>query len=138
MRTWFVPDLLSSIPFDVIGSEIAGDAKETMIAAGASRIFLAAKVLKMFSLIRILRLGRLHLILKRWAKIFEISPLMIKILQLLIMFFMIAHWSACIQFFIIYLRDFPEKSWPTILGIQVQFINNYHSNLKSYFPPKFC
>ena len=25
MKTWFVPDLLSSIPFDIIGSELAGN-----------------------------------------------------------------------------------------------------------------
>ena len=31
---------------------------------------------------------------------------------------MIAHWSACTQFFVVYLRDFPEKSWPVLLNIQ--------------------
>ncbi|KAL5266808.1 hypothetical protein ACHWQZ_G004005 [Mnemiopsis leidyi] len=124
LKTWFVPDLLSSIPFDIIGSEIAGSVNgsvnknEMAIAAGASKAFLAAKVLKTFSLVRVLRLGRLHFILKRWVQIFELSPLFIKIFQLLCLFFMIAHWSACIQFFVVYIRGFPEKSWPVLLNIQ--------------------
>ncbi|XP_063686150.1 potassium/sodium hyperpolarization-activated cyclic nucleotide-gated channel 4-like isoform X2 [Bolinopsis microptera] len=108
LKTWFVPDLLSSIPFDVIGSELAGNANgsgtnntEIGIALGASKAFLAAKVLKMFSLIRI----------------FELSPLVIKILQLLCFFFMIAHWSACTQFFVVYVRDFPAESWVVRLKI---------------------
>lgn len=125
LRTWFIPDLLSSIPFDVIGSEIAasvagsGASSEGVSAAvTASRALLVAKILKLFSLVRVLRLGRLHFILKLWIRIFEISPLIIKIVQLLGFFFMIAHWSACFQFFVVYARGFPLKSWPVLLGIQ--------------------
>lgn len=125
IRTWFIPDLLSSIPFDVIGSEIAasvagsGASSEGVSAAvTASRALLVAKILKLFSLVRVLRLGRLHFIVNLWIRIFEISPLIIKIVQLLGFFFMIAHWSACFQFFVVYARGFPVKSWPVLLGIQ--------------------
>ena len=43
----------------------------------------------------------------------------IHIANLILVMFLIAHWSGCIQFLVPYLEDFPHNSWVTINRLQV-------------------
>ncbi|GAA49279.1 potassium/sodium hyperpolarization-activated cyclic nucleotide-gated channel 4, partial [Clonorchis sinensis] len=112
VRTWFVVDLLSSLPIDYVllafrSSEVEGS--EQLVQAGrALRILRLAKLL---SLLRLLRLSRLVRYITQWEEVVNIANKFMGICNLVLIMLLLGHWNACLQFLVPMLMDFPVQSW---------------------------
>ena len=90
LRGWFVLDLSTSIPFDLVA--------EIVIAADASsdadvREF---RIFKMFRLLKLMRIIRASRILNRWQDRVAISWAMFKLLEFATLVVVLGHWLACL------------------------------------------
>eukprot|EP01135_Chromosphaera_perkinsii_P011823 Nk52_evm14s2506 gene=Nk52_evmTU14s2506 len=115
---WFFIDLLSSFPLDLVVEGIAalsGNAGD-FSALGATKLF---RLLRLFKLLRVLRISRLFRYLHRWQEIMvTVGENYLRIVKLIFVMILFAHWSGCIQLMVARLMDFPPESWVTIAGIQ--------------------
>ncbi|XP_032829654.2 potassium/sodium hyperpolarization-activated cyclic nucleotide-gated channel 2-like [Petromyzon marinus] len=115
LRTWFLVDLVSSIPVDyiflIVESGMDSDVYKT---ARALRIVRFAKIL---SLLRLLRLSRLIRYIHQWEEIFhmtyDLASAVMRIINLIAMMLLLCHWDGCLQFLVPMLQDFPEDCWVT-------------------------
>eukprot|EP01135_Chromosphaera_perkinsii_P011824 Nk52_evm15s2506 gene=Nk52_evmTU15s2506 len=118
LQGWFFVDLLSSFPLDLVVEGIAamtGNAGD-FSALGATRLF---RLLRLFKLLRVLRISRLFRYLHRWQEIMvTVGENYLRIVKLIFVMILFAHWSGCIQLMVARLMDFPPESWVTIAGIQ--------------------
>ncbi len=104
LRTWFVFDLISSLPVDLL---LLFDLdSETLL------------YLRFPRLLRLLRLPRLFRYLNRWEQQIGISRQAFRMAKTLFLLFEFAHLSACMQFFAAKFMDFPEESWVVKSGIE--------------------
>uniref|UniRef100_A0A7S0RFV4 Cyclic nucleotide-binding domain-containing protein n=1 Tax=Pyramimonas obovata TaxID=1411642 RepID=A0A7S0RFV4_9CHLO len=106
IKGWLILDVLASIPLDVI---VLGGNRTLM------KLPRLLKILRLSRLLRLLRLSRMLRYLKR-MKIFEylqISPFQIRIIKLVATEITFLHWSACIQWLVVAVDQFPEDSWAT-------------------------
>ncbi|PIK34696.1 putative potassium voltage-gated channel subfamily H member 1 isoform X2 [Apostichopus japonicus] len=102
LKTWFIIDLLSCLPYDVI------NAFQGATNSNISRIFSALKV------VRLLRLGR---VVRKLDHYIEYG---LAFLVLLMLFFvLIAHWLACI-WYKIGIDNLNEQSWLYKLGNDIK------------------
>ncbi|CAH8630094.1 unnamed protein product [Heterobilharzia americana] len=112
-KTWFILDLISSIPMDYVlfafkGYE-QGERAEHLVQAGrALRILRLAKLL---SLLRLLRLSRLVRYITQWEEFINIASKFMGICNLVLIMLILGHWNACLQFLVPMLMDFPVDSW---------------------------
>ncbi|XP_061428262.1 LOW QUALITY PROTEIN: potassium/sodium hyperpolarization-activated cyclic nucleotide-gated channel 1-like [Lethenteron reissneri] len=115
LRTWFLVDLVSSIPVDyiflIVESGMDSDVYKT---ARALRIVRFAKIL---SLLRLLRLSRLIRYIHQWEEIFhmtyDLASAVMRIINLIAMMLLLCHWDGCLQFLVPMLQDFPDDCWVT-------------------------
>ena len=86
LRTWFVIDLVSSVPFDALGM---------IPSATYLRRF---KPLRLVRLLKLARGAKLKRILARWEAyaVFAVSYATLSVLKLSAMLAIFAHWSACL------------------------------------------
>ena len=86
LRTWFVIDLVSSVPFDALGM---------IPSATYLRRF---KPLRLVRLLKLARVAKLKRILARWEAyaVFAVSYATLSVLKLSAMLAVFAHWSACL------------------------------------------
>ncbi|KAK4467690.1 hypothetical protein MN116_008627, partial [Schistosoma mekongi] len=120
LRTWFILDLISSIPMDYVlfafkGYE-QGERAEHLVQAGrALRILRLAKLL---SLLRLLRLSRLVRYITQWEEFINIASKFMGICNLVLIMLILGHWNACLQFLVPMLMDFPVDSWVSKARLQ--------------------
>ena len=88
LKSWFLIDVLSSIPMDVIQLLTEGGKFLSSL-----RIIRLIRLLRLLKLARVLRASR---ILVRWESMIAISYAHLTILKLAGMFVLIAHWMACV------------------------------------------
>lgn len=84
LSTWFLLDLVSCIPFDLLTS-----------FSFQSRRF---RILILVRLVKLIRVARLYRLQKRWEQyaIFSIGYASMSIMKLFVMVALFAHWSACL------------------------------------------
>ena len=97
MRTWFVFDLVSSMPVDLL-----------LLFNMDSKTLLYLRFPRM---LRLLRLPRLFRYLNRWEQQIGISRQAFRMAKTLFLLFEFAHFSACMQFFAAKFMEFPDSSW---------------------------
>ncbi|TNN17263.1 Potassium/sodium hyperpolarization-activated cyclic nucleotide-gated channel 4, partial [Schistosoma japonicum] len=120
LKTWFILDLISSIPMDYVlfafkGYE-QGERAEHLVQAGrALRILRLAKLL---SLLRLLRLSRLVRYITQWEEFINIASKFMGICNLVLIMLILGHWNACLQFLVPMLMDFPVDSWVSKARLQ--------------------
>ncbi|XP_078697615.1 potassium/sodium hyperpolarization-activated cyclic nucleotide-gated channel 2-like isoform X2 [Branchiostoma floridae x Branchiostoma belcheri] len=115
-KSWFVVDLLSSIPLDFIFLIINEGIQPDLYKL--SRSLRILKLAKILSLLKLLRLSRLVRYVRQWEemltfKIFNFASAVIRIFNLICMMLLIGHWNGCLQFLVPMLQDFPEDCWVT-------------------------
>ncbi|CAH8550230.1 unnamed protein product [Schistosoma turkestanicum] len=120
MKTWFILDLISSIPMDYVlfafKSYEQGERAEHLVQAGrALRILRLAKLL---SLLRLLRLSRLVRYITQWEEFINIASKFMGICNLVLIMLILGHWNACLQFLVPMLMDFPVDSWVSKARLQ--------------------
>ncbi|XP_066497273.1 potassium/sodium hyperpolarization-activated cyclic nucleotide-gated channel 1-like isoform X3 [Hoplias malabaricus] len=116
LRTWFVPDVLSSVSFDfiIILMKVYYD-RDATISLGAGKILRMVMFIKIVSLIRLLRVPKLVRFYRDLEKISDENYLKIlmlfRIIRLFMIIIMLCHWNGCIQYFVSFLDGFPPDSW---------------------------
>jgi hyperpolarization activated cyclic nucleotide-gated potassium channel 2 len=126
LKTWFILDLVSSIPMDYIFLIFdAWDFNQLMHAGRALRMLRLAKLL---SLLRLLRLSRLVRYVGQWEAFLNFAGMFIRIFNLICLMLLLGHWSGCFQFLIPMLQDFPANSWISINNLQVRILSNIGGN----------
>ena len=142
--TWFLPDLVSSIPLDVI--MMAAGASET--SSRASRMARTSKMVKMLRLVRLAKVFRLMRVGKVFTLVrlfkmhledklgFRISDGTAKLVRLVFFLLVAAHWIACLSYAIVRIADYPAGSWVTEMKLHcgdepegfIEEIYNYTSD----------
>ncbi|OQR72773.1 potassium/sodium hyperpolarization-activated cyclic nucleotide-gated channel 1-like [Tropilaelaps mercedesae] len=108
LRRWFVIDLISAIPFDIIVILFRPDKGEDFKAT--LRLVHLLKLINLFKLLRFSRLiGYWHGLQENYF--LHSSGVYLRICNLGLMMLCVVHWNACLQFFVCAILGFPEKSW---------------------------
>eukprot|EP00658_Telonema_sp_P-2_P000084 TRINITY_DN10027_c0_g1_i6.p1 TRINITY_DN10027_c0_g1~~TRINITY_DN10027_c0_g1_i6.p1 ORF type:complete len:631 (+),score=147.90 TRINITY_DN10027_c0_g1_i6:200-2092(+) len=100
-QTWFVVDLVSSVPFQLFPG-LNGS------ASGAAR---GLKIVKLVKLLRVFRLNRT--IMKLQEK-YQIKHATIMITKFILSIFLVAHWLGCLFYFFSKLQDHGDEANPRI------------------------
>ncbi|OMJ72486.1 hypothetical protein SteCoe_29082 [Stentor coeruleus] len=109
LKYWFWIDLLSTFPYDIVISDPSSDSKVTSAAQ-------LLRILRFYRILRLLRLAKLKKILIEIEDYIS-SHFLASILvfsKLVIFAYMIAHWTACLWYYISYIdsQTHPE-TWIT-------------------------
>lgn len=105
LRGWFWVDLVSVLPFEVLGVLLNSEAAETLQLVRLVRLF------RLFKLLRVLRASRLY---ARWEASLPVTYGTVGLLKFMLWSTFIAHWTACAW------RIGPmvsETSWLIVSGL---------------------
>jgi CRP-like cAMP-binding protein len=120
-RTWFLIDVVSTIPFD----EIVSAATETSGNLSFTKLVKVIRLLRLLKLARILKLGSY---IEKIEDALGISPIIFSLLSLLIQVFFIAHWACCLWWGITsFASDLP---WFTNYASEGQGLGFFPLNLR--------
>ena len=90
-RSWFPIDLLSSVPFDLVGVAL-----ESMSGGDSASSLRAVRLVRLLRLVKMLRVLRGSRILQRWECEIAIPYSQIAIAKSGILLIFVSHWMACI------------------------------------------
>ena len=113
-RGWFLPDLVSSIPFDLFDEGGSG--------GRASKVLKLLRLSRLSKLLRLLRFSRMADTFTYMRGVFEdffnvtIPDGAISLMWLVLGFGFLVHWVGCINYMIVRIFEFPEDSWVVHAG----------------------
>lgn len=112
LRTWFIPDLLSIIPFDQVTPLIFKDDGLSKL-----KIIRVVRVLRLFKLGRILKTSRIY---KRWENRISLKGSTVYLIKFTSLILVTCHWMACVWAFfgVLYSDDLNCNS-----GVPYSFVN---------------
>lgn len=93
LRTWFLPDLIVSIPWEWVEMLISLDANFAQLT----------KMLRLFRITRLLRLFRRDYLPEQMKQVIDANPFLVFITRVAVILFVlysITHWSACIWYLV--------------------------------------
>jgi hypothetical protein len=112
-RGWFILDLLSIFPFDIV-FEVGGGSEDS-----ASRLRIV-KIIRLLKLAKLLRVVRASRIVTRWRTRVGLSFSLVQLTSFLVYVLLLAHWSAC-AFYLVgtltYTDDGSVTSWVITEGV---------------------
>lgn len=114
LKTWFVIDLLSTLPIDYI-YQLWNDGT---IASGS--LFLTLRILrltKLLSLLRLLRVARLVRYIYKLEELIGVDIKLISMINLIVMIIFFCHWNGCMQFIAACLQGYPSDCWVIADGL---------------------
>jgi len=131
IRKWFWLDMISTIPLDTFVFAIARYALDKEIHSPQNMSFLRyIRLTKLFQLLRLLRLTRLVRSRHQWEELFSFpydgAMLLIRIFCILFSLLTYAHISACLQFMVPMILDFPHNSWVVIRNLQYDTLSRQY------------
>ena len=106
LRTWFVIDLVSALPVDLILLAFGMDTESSSQQYRINKLF---KILKTFRLVRVLRLARLARIMARFRAIFNVKYSILTIFKFFIVVAFVAHWIACFWYLVADLEGISQE-----------------------------
>lgn len=133
VKTWFIIDLVSCVPFDMIG--ILED-NDTYIRLQSLRVL---RLLRLLRLMKMLRISRLMKLYDRWNSAFEINYGAISLAKFLVVLILIGHWMACFWVFVAQLQTMEDASsitWMTGYYDEADSMAQYAASL--YFAICTC
>ncbi|GAA49977.1 potassium/sodium hyperpolarization-activated cyclic nucleotide-gated channel 4 [Clonorchis sinensis] len=117
VKTWFLLDLLSSLPLDYIYLIFHENENFShIVQAGRALRFL--RFAKLLSLIKLLRLSRLVRYVSQWEEFLNVANKFIGIFNLVLLLLLLGHWNACLQFLVPMINDYPVDSWVSKVKLQ--------------------
>ncbi|XP_041367918.1 potassium voltage-gated channel subfamily H member 7-like isoform X2 [Gigantopelta aegis] len=117
MKSWFILDLISSVPVDYIFLMWDSEANFSQLFH-AGRALRMLRLAKLLSLLRLLRLSRLVRYVQQWEEFLAIAGKFMRIFNLICLMFLLGHWNGCLQFLVPMLQDFPKDCWVSIEELQ--------------------
>jgi hypothetical protein len=119
LSSWFIPDLLSSVPIEIITLVLGGSGDDS----GSVDNFRATKLVKLLRLSRIAKVFRI-MKLSKLSKLFrgaqdafedyyqvKVDEASLAMGRLFLSLLVLAHWVGCINFMICREYGFPDDSW---------------------------
>ena len=100
---WFPVDLISIVPYDLIGAMMQDDSLSNL------KVLRALRLLRLAKLLRIIRLGRLF---RRFEATHEVNYAMLALNKFGFGILFLAHWMACL-FYLIAATEAMEVNWVT-------------------------
>ncbi|KAB1260760.1 Potassium/sodium hyperpolarization-activated cyclic nucleotide-gated channel 3 [Camelus dromedarius] len=118
LRTWFLVDLISSIPVDYIFLVVELEPRLDAEVYKTARALRIVRFTKILSLLRPATpspaFGDIH----QWEEIFhmtyDLASAVVRIFNLIGMMLLLCHWDGCLQFLVPMLQDFPPDCWVSI------------------------
>uniref|UniRef100_A0A1I8FBC3 Ion_trans domain-containing protein n=1 Tax=Macrostomum lignano TaxID=282301 RepID=A0A1I8FBC3_9PLAT len=104
----FLLDLVSSIPMDYIFLALNQRSNVTQLVH-AGRALKILRLAKLLSLLRLLRLSRLVRYVSQWEELLNIASIFIRVVNLVCLMLLLAHWNGCLQFLDAYW--FRQYTW---------------------------
>ena len=86
LRGWFVLDLVSILPFDIVSFALKDG------ALGKMKVLRVVRLMRLLKLVRIVRASR---IFQRWETSISVSYSALSLCKFMIMIVMVGHWMAC-------------------------------------------
>ena len=126
-RGWFAIDVASSIPVDQILGLVLRRSSESQ-----GDLYQAKKALKVLRLVRMTKLLKLlpatplvQRIRAQWVTVLDyykiqFSDAAIRMLQLFLFLFILAHWLGCMLYMIARLWGYPSDSWVVAAGLMAK------------------
>jgi len=109
LRSWFLLDVVSAMPYELIFLAMYGIVDENSNAAFAlPKLLRTARIFKILKMLKLLRLLRLRNIFARWEKALVIKHSISTVIKFFCFIFFIAHWCACAFFAI---GAATEENW---------------------------
>ncbi|KAM7055420.1 potassium/sodium hyperpolarization-activated cyclic nucleotide-gated channel 3 isoform 3-T3 [Molossus nigricans] len=131
LRTWFLVDLISSIPVDYIFLVVELEPRLDAEVYKTARALRIVRFTKILSLLRLLRLSRLIRYIHQWEEIFhmtyDLASAVVRIFNLIGMMLLLCHWDGCLQFLVPMLQDFPPDCWVFINHMVYKQVEQYMS-----------
>ncbi len=125
-RVWFWIDILSILPFDVVG---------LLITSPELQLLHVLRTLRLLRLLKLLRIIRATRIFSRWETHVSISYGQLALMKFLVMILIMSHWVACAwKITGDYAIEYGEsptgtpRSWFT----EYPYITDYESPLETY------
>jgi hyperpolarization activated cyclic nucleotide-gated potassium channel 2 len=112
LKGWFVPDLLSTIPFESAFDLFFNAGGETSYV----RILKISRILRVF---RLLRLPKFKVYIARIIDVLGISPWSLEMLGTMILFTLITHWIACAYWYLCTVLE--GETWYDLLNLRDDF-----------------
>ncbi|KAM9686808.1 potassium/sodium hyperpolarization-activated cyclic nucleotide-gated channel 3 isoform 2-T2 [Trichechus inunguis] len=129
LRTWFLVDLISSIPVDYIFLVVELEPRLDAEVYKTARALRIVRFTKILSLLRLLRLSRLIRYIHQWEEIFhmtyDLASAVVRIFNLIGMMLLLCHWDGCLQFLVPMLQDFPPDCWVSINRMVYKQVEQY-------------
>eukprot|EP00939_MAST-03C_sp_MAST-3C-sp1_P000227 g227.t1 len=107
VQTWFVIDIISLLPFDIITVVANKDGSESSNLS-AFKIVRIVRLLRILKLLRILRGLR---VVKKWETKLAINYALLHVCVLLLFLILMAHWYACIWGLTLDLESDDDENW---------------------------
>lgn len=124
LRTWLVPDLISTFPYDWLVNAPLTTSNSAARAPSLVRIVKIGRLLRSFRLIRLAKL-RLHLLRIRERLMHSRLAVLLTAAYLLVVMLGVAHWIACGFFYVSQVSDSPEN-WVYACGLQDAVIKDQY------------
>lgn len=125
LRGWFFIDLISTFPFDIAVNTyrkvLLSGSDEEKFDASNTIYFRYLRLTKLFQLLRLLRVSRIWRYMHQWDEMFNLpydSALAVfRVLSAFLIILIYAHISACIQFMVPMVLQFPADTWVRQRGL---------------------
>ena len=96
LTSWFLLDLVSAVPYELVLLAVTGEVSTTSAALQAPKLLRTARIFKVFKVLKLFRLVRLKHIFSRFEKALVIKHSVSTVMKFCCSIFFIAHWCACI------------------------------------------
>lgn len=132
---WFFPDLLSSVPIEVINLILKARASNFLRASKLLKLLRLSRLTKVFRLLKVTKLGKILTELKEFIEDtlkLQIPEAFLILSRLLISLMVLAHWVGCINFMV---RE--SYFYWLYIYLSIIILNNYLFTLSPLFSLSF-
>lgn len=114
----FLIDFVSSIPLDHLTVLVQGGNPREASVWSTTSTLKVLRFARLLSLLRLLKVTRLFRSMRKLQEYLNIGPGLLRIMNLIFVMLLVAHWNGCIQFFFARAEGFPEESWVVLHDLQ--------------------
>ena len=117
LRTWFVVDLISVLPVNLITVTAKGAKFNTLARLSKiPKLYRLVRLTKLFRMVKILKKGNVNRITKFFLEKLKVNANIERLIYFILAFLLLNHLAACIWYFMAKLQDLDPDCWVTRLG----------------------